>query len=462
MGIERPGAWLVALCLLALPARAAVTLEASRLSGPAPLAVLFDATGTAAPGGNTFHDLVYTFTFGDGPGTWPHSGKPRDRQVGGPIAAHVFEQPGTYTVKVEAGGSSATVQVRVDDPGKVYAGSRTICVGSAFDGCPQGAEQRSSLPALFDDRRVLLRRGDSFGTLTLRQGDQGVQVGAFGPGRDKPRVFAVSIGAGRPMSTRWPRDISVMDLSLADGVLQEGGVSRLLLLRLDLDGPAPANNRLHLSRAVGYWALEDTRRVVALDKFKVPSEIFVVDNRVVGNTTVKDTPLHNLTMSGARMAVMGNELSQAWEHNLRLYTAHKVFIAHNTIRGRSSDGGRHSIKLHSTGTGAHSDHLVDAAQRASSQIIIADNRFGDPADNNSWTVAVRPQSERYGEGIEDVIVENNRFVKGLRTGYDLVLVGRRMTSRGNSRSDGSPIVVHTHPGGAYPLPADWRGPYWIK
>jgi hypothetical protein len=441
------GAWMPA----SAPAGACVpvvtppagTLSATRTRGPAPLAVMFEAAGD-------FHG-TYAFDFGDPQsGAWPVSGKSRNIQVGGPIAAHVFETPGTYTVTA----AGASVQIVVEDPAAAYAGTKTVCVGAAFDGCPAGAEQRASLPADYDGKRVLLRRGQSFGAITLPLTADAVQIGAYGSG-EKPVVQSVTIGAQRPLVADWPDEITVMDLKVTGGILQEGGATRLLFLRLTMDGPAPANNRIHLSRAVSYWAFDDANRKVAQDQFQVPREIFVVDNRIIGNTSTADSPLHNVTMSGSRMAVMGNELSQAWEHNIRLYTAHKVFIGHNAVRGRSSDGGRHSLKIHSAGTGAYSDRLIDARNRASSRIVIADNLFGDPADNNAWTVAVRPQSESYGEGIEDVVIENNRFIRGTRTSSDIVLVGRRMTVRGNGAAS---VLRHS---GSYPLPAGWIGPYWI-
>jgi PKD repeat protein len=437
------------------------------LSGPAPLAVMFDATATTVDSGSAFHQLSYEFNFGDDRGqTWPFSGVSKNVQRGGPLAAHVFEVPGTYTVRLRANSaiasSESTVTITVQDPNSVYAGAKTVCVSASsnFEGCPSGASQQTSLPSSLDDSRVLLRRGESFGTLTLRHADNAVQVGAFGSGSTKPRIQTASIGVGRPTTSEWPEDITLMDLDVANGILQEGSASRLLFLRLTLDD-AGANNRLHLSRAVSYWVNDDTRRLVSQDQFKVPSEIFVVDNRIIGNTSSADNPLHNLTMSGARMAVMGNELSQVWEHNIRMYTAHKVFVGHNAVRGRSSDGGRHALKIHSAGTDPYSDTLIYALRRASSQIVVANNLFGDAADNNNWTVAIRPQSESYGEGIEDVIVEANTFIKGTRTTADILMVGRRFTTRANTRIDGSAPSIQPH-SGSYPLSSSWLGPYWNR
>src|SRR3990172_2937982 len=75
------------------------SLESARTSGVAPLAVFFDATGTTATGTNhPFHELEYRWDFGDlASGNWRTTGLPKNKAMG-PVAAHVFETPGTYPV----------------------------------------------------------------------------------------------------------------------------------------------------------------------------------------------------------------------------------------------------------------------------------------------------------------------------------------------------------------------------
>ena len=141
----------------------------------------------------------------------------------------------------------------------------------------------------------------------------------------------------------------------------------------------------------------------------------MVENRIIGSTEDDDTPLSNLHGAGARIALLGNEIGRADEHTVRLYNAYKTVIAHNALKGISSHGIRHSLKLHSGGFGDYNDNFsISGGEWAARQIVIANNLFGDATDNNSWTVAIRPQNDREnsGEGIEDVIIENNRFVRG--------------------------------------------------
>jgi len=77
----------------------------------------------------------------------------------------------------------------------VFAGTNTICVSTSasYSGCPSGAAQRTTLPSTYAGKRVLLRRGESFGSIAPRNTDTGFQVGAFGTG-SKPNVAGVIAG----------------------------------------------------------------------------------------------------------------------------------------------------------------------------------------------------------------------------------------------------------------------------
>jgi hypothetical protein len=452
-------------------------LQASRTVGPAPLAVLFDATGSVAAeaGVDAFRSLDHEFNFGDDRGqVWALSGQPKNVQRGGPLAAHVFDLPGTYNVLLRvrtASGHSAeqTVIITVQDPDVLFAGSRTVCVSALgnYSACPAGAAQQSTLPASLDGKRVLLRRGEAFGAINIRHEDDGVVVGAYGSG-PKPQVSQVAIGAGRPTVADFPDDITVMDLDVANGIEQSGSASRLLLYRNDLDDAGPsANNRIVVGGALEYWGTSaDPYRVVPTSAFYNPHEIFIVENRVQGSTDNDANPLGNFYGTAARMAFLGNDMGGASQHTIRLFRAHKTVLAHSALRGRSNDGVRHSLKVHSGGFGAYSDALATSGETwATRQLVIADNLMGDPADNNGWTVAIRPQNDGpdSAEGIEDVIVERNRFVRGPNTNTDLLLVGRRISTRHNTRADGGALNISVHPQGAYPgLPSAWRGPYFIE
>ena len=161
-------------------------LVPSRTSGVAPLYVFFDATATTAAATNRpFHELEYRWDFGDAAsGSWTSTpGMPNlsRNQATGPVAAHVFESPGTYTVSLTAldGAAPATksVQITVADPDTVFA-ANTLCVGNSqpvagSGGCPAGAAVLASCDFdaainnnIASRKRILFRRGDTFAPTT--------------------------------------------------------------------------------------------------------------------------------------------------------------------------------------------------------------------------------------------------------------------------------------------------------
>ena len=93
-----------------------LSVNASRSSGVAPLSVFFDTTGTvSSTTTKPFHDIEYRWNFGEtsgpGAGTWNQGSRPgkSSRNLAtGPLAAHVYEMPGTYTVTVADATNTAS------------------------------------------------------------------------------------------------------------------------------------------------------------------------------------------------------------------------------------------------------------------------------------------------------------------------------------------------------------------
>ena len=447
-------------------------LEATRISGTAPLAVQFDASATTSSLGSQlpFHHVRYAFSFGDDRGqTWPASGLSKNLQSGGPLAAHVYDLPGTYQVRVratdQAGGySERAVTVQVLDPNAVYAGSATICVSGAsnFSGCPSGASRVTSLPggSAYSGRRILLRRGETFGTIEIPHGSQNVQVGAFGSGA-APRVSNVLVGTVSPPSAAFPRDITIMDLNVLQRFEQYVTMSRLLLYRNTFQAPTgeyiPA--QINIASSLAYIVQHHT---LPANQYYQPRELFVVENQVRGSTS---NPMMNMAGEGSRFVVMGNDMGTAQQHTVRIWGMYKGFIAHNALRGRSSDGIRVALKVHSGGLGDYNDnYAISRDTWASRQIVIANNRLGDTSDNNSFTGGASPQNntDSSREGLEDVVLENNVFVRGPNTNTEFILMGRRMTSRGNTRADGGVPNINQYSNSYQLLPSDWVGPFYYQ
>ena len=444
-------------------------LAATRLSGTAPLAVQFDASGTTSSvaSQHPFHHVRYSFSFGDDRGlSWPFSGQSKNVQTGGPIAAHVYDLPGTYQVRMratdQAGGySERAVTVEVLDPNAVYAGALTICVSavSNFTGCPSGASRSTSLPAsaTYSGHRVLLHRGETFGSIDIPHGSQNVQIGAFGTGAN-PRIRSILVGTLDPTSMAFPRDITIMDLTFLQRFEQFVTMSRLLLYRNTFEAPTgefiPA--QINLASALQYIG----ERHPLASQFYQPRELFVVENYVRGSTA---NPQLNLAGEGSRFVIMGNDMGTAQQHTVRLWAMHKGFIAHNALHGRSSDGIRVALKVHSYGLGDYNDSYgISGSAWASRQIVIANNRLGDVTDNNSFTGGASPQNNttESREGLEDVVLENNVFYRGPNTNTEFILMGRRMSARGNTRADGGVPNINHYSNSYQLLPADWVGPFY--
>jgi hypothetical protein len=442
------------------------------VTGTAPLAVHFDATGTTSSlsSQHPFHNVRYTFNFGDERGaTWAISGRPKNTQTGGPIAAYVYDQPGSYQVRVraidQAGDySERTITVEVRDPNSVYAGTGTVCVSASsnFSGCPSGASQLSALPgtATFNNRRVLLRRGETFGSISIGHGSENVQIGAFGTG-EKPRVSSITVGSMRPPSSAFPRDISIMDLSIQNRFEQVVTMSRLLLLRNTFEVPTGDFGvaQINIASALGYIVQNFT---LPANQYHQPRELFVVENHVRGSTA---NPLMNMVGEGSRFVIMGNDMGTAQQHTVRIYGMHKGYVAHNALRGRSSDGIRVALKIHSGGLGEYNDnYAISGNSWASRQIVIANNRLGDATDNNSFTAGASPENNgpQSSQGLEDVLLENNVFYRGPNTNTEFILMGRRMTSRGNTRADGGSPNINQYNNSYQLLPAEWVGPFYYQ
>lgn len=436
-----------------------VSLTASRTSGVAPLAVLFDATGTTSNVGtitDTFREPIYTFDFDDpGSGTWPISGLSKSIQIGGPLAAHVFETPGTYTVSVSApNGNTATVDITVQDPAVVYPGAQTVFISASgnFAGAPAGAQTLTSIPTIVSNRRYIFRDGESFGALDIPHGVTGNLYTRSNTASERPQIAACNLGGMWPPDRNYPEDHTFVGLEFRGQVVQWVTGRRITLhkcaqsVTADSKGVFPAS-------AIDYWAGQ-----VGAGNVYQPREIFVSEHYARGNLSA-DTHVFG---AAAYSAVIGCDLMTANQHTIRFGRGYKMFMGHNAARGVSSDGIRHALKFHGGGLSPYTDeYATSGGTWATRYLVIANNLFGDATDNNQWTVALSPQNGVSAEGLEDVIAENNRFVRGSQTVSDLTLGGRRMTSRGNTLVGGGAITVSTN-SHADALPAEWRGPYYLE
>lgn len=198
-----------------------IGITRSATAGVAPLGVFFDAKATTSTHTTDhFRSLDFEWDFGDtGAGNWGYGNqvsttvRSRNKAIG-PVAAHVFETAGEYTVQLTVRAvnpaddsivtKTTTVAISVTDPDTVYAGTATVCISQTgnFTGAPSGSEQLtlttySQVDAEIEEsanRRILLRAGESWSSTNTTRLPAGVLVGRYGTGAN-PIITGTSTSA---------------------------------------------------------------------------------------------------------------------------------------------------------------------------------------------------------------------------------------------------------------------------
>lgn len=447
-----------------------VSIAASRTSGPAPLAVFFDCTGSTHTAANAFREIGYYADYGDpGSGTWTHSGQSKNIDKGAPLFAHVFETPGLYTVKVRGLDSSSNVDqdevtITVTDPDSVYSGTNTVCISRTTDttGSPAGAQlltNQTSWPTFSSNKRYLLRAGQdfsSFGSISLNQKSD-IIVGSFGSGAD-PIVSGVTVESSsdsNPPSSYGSNKV-VMDLSMPSGrVDASGSAHEILLLRLYIGAPGSGHG-ISIGTLLDYYfngggaSKLTTAQRNAIEWAK---NVFAVECEVAAGDTC------NVFNSGGRGShFLGCTMYGPVEHNLRSPTNYKAVIAHNWFYA-VTDAIRHNVKLHSKGIAdAEPVFLSQENDPDTRYVTIRKNKIlnASGTDNNQWSVVPSPQSGSFTEGVRDVIIEENEWQKNA-VSAEIAWWGIDIVQRGNTMVTGTlNIATNTSAGANTP---GWNGPY---
>ncbi len=440
-----------------------VSLIASRASGVAPLSVFFDATGTTdtAVTSQPFHDLEYRWNFDDpaGGATWAYgaqAGVSSKNLATGPVAAHVFETPGTYTVALSVfdGTNTATSEttVTVADPDAFFSGSNTICISSNTDptpgagGCPTEAAhyQQADFATAINSyigtgKRLLFKRGDTFteATAAFITAPGPGTIGAYGTGA-KPIIQATgNVPLLRLSTTVNPvaSDWRIMDVyfdgllgSATVGFASDGTITRFTFLRVD---------QYHAYRGFSMNGVEATGN-------NQQDEIAIID------CTVDSGLSYDVYMEGHYVAIMGNAFTGGpWgERSGQLV---RSIVSHNYIS--STGTSTELIKLHSpTGCSTSVGDLnytvgcsytndakwpiVSALKNDgvktfgyTEQIIIADNKFVAAAGAN-YQVTIGTQNGHNDERARDIIFERNWMLTSGQA-QSVWFQARNVTARNN-------------------------------
>jgi hypothetical protein len=430
----------------AVPANASVNASfvASRVSGVAPLAVFFDGSASTAVGtGKPFHDLDYQWSFGEsGLGNWGTGARASaiSRNLdSGPMAAHVFESPGTYTVTLTAtDGSnvgSSTMQVTVTDPEIVFvANTACISVAGNFTGCPSGATHITSsdysgvINGNATVRRFLFNRGETFtaaGQAKEMRSGPGL-IGAYGSGA-APRWQLTAGKTGLTLadpSTPTISDWRVMDIEIdgqgqnTNGVSAAGSINQVLLLRVNIHNTH--NGMLFDVSLLDYYngSQGGNRGLPMWD------QLAIVDSRVntiYGGVGISQNGAaagyYGGYISASQFTFMGNNFDNVngGEHVLRTPYVGRGVISHNYLA--RPDRSKHCLKLHAPSFGG----TGTVGGRYSEKIVVADNTFdGNTSEQN---VKLAPQNTNSDERIRNVIIERNYFLMGVSSSSALVVQG---------------------------------------
>lgn len=444
------------------------SLVASRTIGTAPLFVHFDATATTSKNvPDPFRQVLYTFDYGDSAaGNWVTTGKARGLKAGGPIGAFVFERPGTYTVRMVANdgrhSDERRITITVLDPDVVYAGEATVCIAtdSSTGWGPAGAAYVNAIPdkSTWNGKRLIFKRGQDFSAssdVVITRGAANFQLCASSGAGAKPILPVVSIGGDRPPAGTdpWPDNITLVDLNFTRGYRIGAYGQHHLALRCDM----PAAQELNFGWSI-YAMFDDQYQFVPIDQWPVPKYHAMAECTMPGD---QSTATYNLFSDAcSHAAILGCTMSQAVYHNLRLCQAYKTLLADNVTEGRSPNSDYHCIKVHGGSLAPYAEPLTSGSKFWATRYVVAqDNLIGSAGCLYAWLAAFSPQNSSVTEGVQDILVLGNTFIRSGAGQVDVVMGGSRITTLDNTTQGGSFTTAVGHDEA---LPAGWKGPYYTS
>ena len=407
------------------------------------MSVFFDATGTTATATKQpFHDLEYRWDFGNPAGspvsgtTWKtgsKAGVSSRNTATGPVASHVYETPGTYTVALTATDgtnkvSNSCTQITVQAPDAVFAGANTICVGATStpvqgqDGCPAGAntvQQPSFATAISNyaktGKRVLFKHDDTFtGTASASLTVNGPgTIGMYGTGA-KPKIQSHGgINFGAP-GVYTMQDWRIMDLNIdgqssvsSVGFSVNGNADQITLLRVDVHN---TGNGLMLNGTVlenqyvsGYTGTHIT------DQFSVVDSTFNTFNNAYG-----------FYLFANKLVILGTVVSDtttaaAGEHVVRIMHSAKGVISNNTFSNPAPTKQTFTLRGVSYGTAGcpHAQCLANLLPLGTyaaltSQTIVSDNHFISGVSNQPVTIGPS-NPDTWDVRFRDILFERNWY-----------------------------------------------------
>src|SRR3989344_8151694 len=424
--------------ILFAPGDLTASLVASRTSCVAPCAVFFDATGTTdITTSRPFHDLDYSWSFGDpSSGNWATDGLPRNIAKG-PIAGHVYETLGAHVVTLnarDAAGNTDSKQVTVT----VTPFSGTTYYVSSVSGSNGNLGTNPAQPLqTFDfamtkvatNTSILFKRGETFTSSAM------TTFYAVGPGiigayyyangsddmtRAKPTInVASSAFSFNPSGPDW----RIMDLKLVgSGVNYESAIYN------GADNEVAQSQSLVLRLDMSFFTLGYQTR----GAFYRPSDYnFLVDSNMSNMGTSSGGDMYFM---GRRSVIMGNTANaviNGGEHSLRIWHGVKLVVSHNILRDPNAQFGKHALKFHAD----EADSIGSEYSLISYNLMRGGTAAWLGPQNGCIGVDNPPGCEGPNtEKISNIIVEKNIFFADPRVSVDqvdLIINGRSITIRNN-------------------------------
>jgi hypothetical protein len=403
--------------------------------GPAPLVIVFDAVDTRSANANcnTFREFGYHFDFGYTSanaaiiGNWQYSGRPKANQIGGPLAAHMYEVPGTYNASVRAQNPQGEYQdkyvtIVVQDANTIYAGSKTVLVsntGATDAAYPSAATYNiadSGAVNFQSDTRYLFKAGENYSAYSqsLTSNVFRFQISSFGTG-SKPLVnFGADNGLGftptdkkltaaviqncnvRNMRVTYANDFHFINCERYGTSMFSGGADPNIIAT---NQPDP-NNQWPVN--IGIWNSSYNCFDIAYGWFGGGKYITFIGNEPynVGVHTFRSQPTYRGMISHNRLYPPG----QAIWHQIKLYGGSKGSFPKQYPSSAYLTPLRGILPFN-----VDASAILDFPQYGfiNQYVVIADNVVA-PANNN-YQIAAQPQNVEQDERITDVIVERIVF-----------------------------------------------------
>lgn len=423
--------------VLSYAASPVVSCSVSRNTGVAPLSVFIDCTGTTdADTTRPFHDLHYEHSFGDLKRVnWAYGANVSASKnfAVGPVAAHVYETSGTYTIttRITDGTTTLTVtnSIVVTNPDTYYSGTNTICIASittpiaGSDGCPAGAAvytQASFSTAIntykATGKRILFKHDDTFtcaAAATINVTGPAT-IGMYGTGA-RPIILlnaTSGITLGSPTVTTM-QDWRIMDLDI-DGqastanipITANGNADQITMLRLYLHSAAAG---ISLSGSLLEYYATPANGGYSMHMF---DQITIADSVLFSFTTN-----NGIFLWANHLAILGNSVDNnaTGQHAVRIAHSAKGVISHNTFAYPALTKQAFTLRAvaytsEGCPTGECMPIILPYGTYAAltSQTIVSNNKFiGGVSDQPVTVVPANPAV--WDQRFQDIILERNWY-----------------------------------------------------